>query len=243
MLGETPLACMERFRVAFPAYGAEAMTYAGRLDPMASGLLLCLSGETCKEKELYTNLPKTYVFEVLVGFHTDSYDLLGLVDEVGTTTLSDGGFRKALATCVGTFTQEYPPFSSKTVGGVPLHTLTRRGETDFDLPTRNVSIEKLELISSKQSLGEALCKEILHRTSLVVGDFRQKEIIERWRSVLQPHPENEYTIFECSVTCSSGTYVRGLVHRLKELTGIPLCTFAICRTEVGSYALPTAVIL
>ena len=53
------------------------MTYAGRLDPMASGLLIVLAGEETKNKEKYLNLDKEYLFEVLFGFKTVTYDFLG----------------------------------------------------------------------------------------------------------------------------------------------------------------------
>ena len=78
-LGETPLACLEKMRLEH-GIGAEIpMTYAGRLDPMAEGVMILLVGEECKNKEQYLGLDKTYGFEVLVGFQTDTYDLLGLV--------------------------------------------------------------------------------------------------------------------------------------------------------------------
>ena len=55
------------------------MTYAGRLDPMASGVLLVLAGEETKNKDKYLGLDKEYDFEILFGFATDTYDILGKV--------------------------------------------------------------------------------------------------------------------------------------------------------------------
>jgi len=55
------------------------MTYAGRLDPLAEGLLLVLTGEECKNKEKYLGLDKEYEVDVLFGFATDTYDILGKV--------------------------------------------------------------------------------------------------------------------------------------------------------------------
>ena len=42
--GETPLECLERFRVEQPLYKDATLSYAGRLDPMAEGILLVLVG-------------------------------------------------------------------------------------------------------------------------------------------------------------------------------------------------------
>ena len=50
-LGQTPLECILEYK---KNTGEERpMTYAGRLDPMAQGLLLCLVGEECKNKDQY----------------------------------------------------------------------------------------------------------------------------------------------------------------------------------------------
>ncbi|MDQ3244755.1 MAG: tRNA pseudouridine(55) synthase TruB, partial [bacterium] len=77
--GETPLEALESFRVKAKIGKEVKMTYAGRLDPMASGLLIILAGEECKNKEKYLRLDKEYNFEVLFGFATDTYDILGKV--------------------------------------------------------------------------------------------------------------------------------------------------------------------
>ena len=80
--GETPLESLENFRSKNSKYFNLPMTYAGRLDPMASGLLLILAGEEVKNKEKYLNLEKEYEFEVLFGFSTDTHDILGKVISV-----------------------------------------------------------------------------------------------------------------------------------------------------------------
>ena len=79
-LGETPLECLERVRSEQGIADDIPMTYAGRLDPMAEGLLIILIGEECKNKEKYLGLDKTYEFKILVGFSTDTYDLLGMIN-------------------------------------------------------------------------------------------------------------------------------------------------------------------
>ncbi|MBP6060753.1 MAG: hypothetical protein KA515_01980, partial [Candidatus Pacebacteria bacterium] len=77
--GETPLSALERFRAKNKGYKDLPITYAGRLDPMASGVLVLLAGEKTKEKDKYLFLDKEYEFEVLFGFATDTYDILGKV--------------------------------------------------------------------------------------------------------------------------------------------------------------------
>eukprot|EP01087_Luapelamoeba_hula_P020595 TRINITY_DN7053_c0_g1_i1.p1 TRINITY_DN7053_c0_g1~~TRINITY_DN7053_c0_g1_i1.p1 ORF type:complete len:396 (-),score=81.33 TRINITY_DN7053_c0_g1_i1:14-1201(-) len=53
--------------------------YAGRLDPMARGLLLCLVGDENKRQKGHELLEKEYKFELLLGVATDTFDVLGLV--------------------------------------------------------------------------------------------------------------------------------------------------------------------
>jgi len=52
-IGETPLELIKRV-----AFNKTPVTYAGRLDPMAEGLMILLIGSEVKEKEKYLNLIK-----------------------------------------------------------------------------------------------------------------------------------------------------------------------------------------
>ena len=54
--GETPLERLQKFRLKNRKYKSVKMTYAGRLDPMASGLLLVLAGEEVKNKQKYIDI-------------------------------------------------------------------------------------------------------------------------------------------------------------------------------------------
>ena len=94
--GETPLQALMRVRKVYPELKDLPLTYAGRLDPMATGLLLVLIGEECKRKDEYLALSKTYEFEVLFGASSDTGDILGIVnaggrdvDESAVTQLAD----------------------------------------------------------------------------------------------------------------------------------------------------------
>ena len=84
--GETPLEALENLRLKENIAPEVSMTYAGRLDPMAEGLIIILVGDAFKEenKKKYLGLDKTYELEILVGFDTDTHDLLGLVQNIKT---------------------------------------------------------------------------------------------------------------------------------------------------------------
>lgn len=259
--GETPLQCLERTRSEYAISSFVPMTYAGRLDPMAEGLLILLTGDECKKKDQYLNLDKTYEFEVLVGFSTDTYDLLGLqaspnkqferslpigrqardqlsTDLNQTVRNIPSDFVSALRSSVGTFIQTYPPFSSKAVGGRQLFQLSIDNTLPEVLPSHEVTIRKLTHMSSRSISREELQKEIIERISGVKGDFRQDAIIELWQQALAQSLEKEFSIFSCKVECSSGTYIRQLACDISRQINVPLVTYSIKRTRVGEYLIP-----
>jgi len=227
-LGETPLEALNRLRLEMPEYGDLPMTYAGRLDPMAEGELLVLIGEECKKKDQYLGMDKEYEFEMLFGFKTDSYDLLGLSSTLNflkEDLISD--LPKILENKKGKFVQKYPPFSSKTIGGKQLFQKTKDGDT-FDLPEREVEIYEIQFLGFREIVGDTLLEEIKRRINLVNGDFRQEEIIKKWEEVLKGRELDVFYIAKAKMVCSSGTYVRSLVNGLI----FHATTFSIKRTRI-----------
>ncbi|MDB5238840.1 MAG: truB, partial [Candidatus Parcubacteria bacterium] len=154
-LGETPLEALARYRATRPDLVATTpMTYAGRLDPMASGTLLVLGGDECKNKDKYLALDKEYEIEVLFGMTTDTYDALGLA------TLGDQGSAQIdVAKYVGKIAQEYPAYSSKTVDGIQLHELARAGNLPEEMPVKEVEIYSIEKIGERKIGAADLQKE------------------------------------------------------------------------------------
>lgn len=235
-IGETPLDCLKRVREREGISMDIPMTYAGRLDPMAEGLMIMLAGEECKEKDHYLGLSKAYEFEVLVGFETDTYDLLGLVKSACNETVSSDRFSEVLNTFVGEYEQSYPAYSSKPVDGKPLFQHAREGNK-IEIPTHRVTIESLTVMDVRSITADVLKKEITEKIGKVRGDFRQSDILKEWGGVLENNTQKEFQIFSCIVSCESGTYVRQLVHDLGIKIGVPCVTYSIKRTKVGDYKL------
>src|SRR4051812_2270372 len=90
-IGFTPLQVIEKLREKFPEYKNVKIGYAGRLDPLAHGVLLLMIGDATKEREKYLGLDKSYEFEAVLGVSTDSYDVLGLVNNNLTMKLFNNG--------------------------------------------------------------------------------------------------------------------------------------------------------
>jgi len=234
--GQTPLEALEFFRSKHEEYKGVKMTYAGRLDPMASGLLVILAGEETKNKEKYLKLDKEYNFEILFGFATDTYDILGKVTKARNVIVKKEDLeiiiKKELKNLKGKFTQSYPMYSSKTVLGKQLFQYARDKE-EVDIPSREVEVKSLILGKIRKIRGEKVKQDITKRIGRVKGDFRQKETLNIWNKKIID--ENVFFIASLSVRCSSGTYVRGIVNSLGEKINIPALAWSIKRTKVGKF--------
>ncbi len=237
--GETPLECIERFRSGHNSYKEMKMTYAGRLDPMASGLLIVLAGDEVHNKEKYLGLPKEYEFQILFGFDTDTYDILGKVKHshtnkgIGTKEL-ESHIKKNLKYFTGKFIQRYPVYSSRTVNGKPLFEYARKG-IKLEAPEKEVHVKSLKLKKIRAISAESLLKNIQKRIPRVQGDFRQKEILSIWNKNLSKN-KNKFFIADFYISCGSGTYVRGIAHDLGGKMGIPALAFSIKRTRIGKWS-------
>ena len=240
--GETPLFALEKFRLKNTKYLNVPLTYAGRLDPMASGVLIILAEKEIKNKEKYLALDKKYNFSVLFGFSTDTYDILGKVCSRSATNF----FRQAeirLASLVkdnlkyfkGKFKQKYPIYSSKTVNGKPLFSYARKGES-VEIPDRDIFVKKLIFVRIRNINSEKLFLNIKKRIKKVKGDFRQEEILKIWqKNLLGANKKKIFYIADFSIKCTSGTYVRSLANSLGEKMKIPALALAIKRTKVGKF--------
>jgi tRNA pseudouridine(55) synthase len=234
--GETPLEALERYRQKHKELNDLPMTYAGRLDPMAHGQLLCLVGTACKEKDKYNKLDKIYEFEILLGIHTDTYDILGMIDKTDIRYFERNEIEnidKEIMKFVGKKEQKYPPFSSKTINGKSMFDLVKRGELNpHNIPSHKIKIYSMEKVGSSRIVGRELEANILKRIGKVKGDFRQNSISRLWTRNLEDNLDRVFEILKFRAKVSSGTYVRSLVHELSVKLNIPMCTFSIFRSDI-----------
>lgn len=235
--GETPLEALERLRERESISEDVSMTYAGRLDPAAEGLLLILSEKDVYRKEEFLSLSKTYEFEVLFGVTTDTLDVLGVADihVVPNDWLSKKVF-DLLANFVGTFKWEYPAFSSKTVDGKPLFQHTREGN-DVKIPVREMKVNSLDVLGIKVVNLEDLEEEIIGTIKNTNGDFRQDTLVQSWRRTFTLHGNKHVSIVKFRGEVGSGTYVRVLAEKMAESLELPGMALSIKRTKIGSMSL------
>ncbi len=240
-IGKTPLQVIEKIKEVMPEYKEAKMSYAGRLDPLAHGVLLLMVGEGIVKRNHYLDLPKTYEFTMLYGVATDTYDYLGLLDTfkyiapVSNVNLIVNSFVNSNK---GKQIQSYPPFSSKTVAGKPLFWWAKENRLDeIEVPQREIEVYDFDTISFDTITSEQLQKTIFNNIDLVQGDFRQSEIKEQWKKFFKVNPilPEKLPMITFRLTCSSGTYVRGIVHALGKQIGCGAIAIDILRTAVGDY--------
>ncbi len=244
-VGVTPLQVIYQLREKFPEYRDVKIGYAGRLDPMARGVLVLMVGEAAKERDRYLGLEKEYVFEVLFGVETDTYDVLGVLDE-GLSGRDQVIDKKRLELFVRdyprNFLQAYPPFSSKAVHGRPLFWWSRQNRlSEIMIPSREVEIYEFEVLGMGEILEGDLRDLVNERINLVKGDFRQEKIREGWERFLKNCDMENFMTAKFKIRCSSGTYVRSLVHSMGEAFGTGAVALDIFRTRVGKYKVGEAI--
>lgn len=237
--GETPLECLNRYRAAHPEYKYTKMTYAGRLDPLAEGVLLVLYGEEIKNKEKYLNLDKEYEFEMVLGVETDSFDILGKITnyELKITNLNVEDINEALKNFVGKRIQEYPPYSSRTVKGKPLFEWAKEDRLgEIEMPKREVEIYDLKLLGKKNMTKSRFEKLVFDSTSIVQGDFRQNEIRKSWVNFFQKSNKKRFIVLKLIISSSRGTYVRSVINTLGKQLETGAIASHIKRIRVGNYS-------
>ena len=249
-LGDTPYQTVQKFKKRFPEYTDTKISYAGRLDPMAEGLLLLLTGEENKNRKDYESLPKTYQFTILLGIETDSYDTLGKIvhfsyssfhlktfNEIGKSMKNDKWrMKNILRSFVGKHKQPYPPYSSKAVRGRPLYWWARHNRlNEIEIPKKEIEIYNLDLLSTKRIKIQELRNKVQDDIKKVAGNFRQEQILKSWGQFFESTHISSVPIFNFKISCSSGTYVRGLAHEIGKKLDCGAIALSIKRTSVGNF--------
>ena len=232
---------LEKFRRQAKISAKAKLTYAGRLDPMASGVLLILEGASQAQKEKFLALDKKYKAKILFGFSTDSYDLLGMPKTGKPMVISRVQILRSLDYYKGKVKLPIPGFSSVQHKGSSLFVLTRQGKIlEKDLPNRLMDIKSLKLLSTGQISATALNKKIELGIKKVTGDFRQEKILKAWNKILKGRKE-KYQSIELLISCGSGTYIRSIANNIGKRLGMESVLLNLERLSVGKYNLKNTI--
>ena len=225
------------------------MTYAGRLDPLAEGVLIILTGDECKKKDLYLGLDKEYQVEILLGVSSDTGDALGVVktkDRSNTYDIKNKDeaysleiIKEKVTTLIGKRKEKYPAYSSKPVHGKPLFMHAREGNIDaIEIPQKEIEIYSIDVLSVVEVGLNELVDRATERVGKVKGDFRQTESIKSWHSLMELYMSGQipkFHLIKIRAHVSPGAYMRTLAEKLGKLLGTRALAWKIKRTKIGEY--------
>lgn len=128
-------------------FGTKSIGHIGTLDPMATGVLVCLIGKYTKLGSIMVNHDKEYIATFKLNVLTDTLDIEGKVLKTDNKIISLEDMQGAIEHFNGlTYMQEVPIYSAVKVNGKKLYDYARSNE-DVILPKKEVTIYKLELVS------------------------------------------------------------------------------------------------
>lgn len=224
----------------------EKATHTGTLDPMAEGVLVVLTDADRFSKEKWSDVKKTYDFEILLGFTTDSHDLLGLVttnmQETNSKNINPEGIKNILKEIQKKDYQIIPEFSAKRYKGKSYFDFAKTGEELPESRQEN-EIYSLQLQEVLEIHKDNLFNSIFTKLSFISGDFRQIEIINQWKSIEKNTSIDYFFILKCQATTSKRTYIRSIVRDLSYSLQVPATTFSISRIANGSFQIKDCICL
>jgi len=199
------------------------ISFAGRLDPMASGVLaLILDDSKSLISSSLTSHYKTYRFNVILGLTTDTFDILGLITKIYPPHfISRDKISSILSDISHIKSQQYPPFSSRSVSHpltgkkISLWEITKMG-IHVDPPNHDIDIKYLSLLSDTTITYYDLFNIISSRINTLSpsSDFRQSDILKLWESYLPIFNNRLFQIITCEASVSPGTYIRGIANSI-----------------------------
>lgn len=128
-------------------FGTKSIGHIGTLDPMATGVLVCLIGKYTKLGSIMVNHDKEYIATFKLNVLSDTLDSEGKVLKTDNKIISLEDMQGAIEHFNGlTYMQEVPIYSAVKVNGKKLYDYARNNE-DVILPKKEVTIYKLELVS------------------------------------------------------------------------------------------------
>lgn len=119
--------------------------HTGTLDPFATGLMIIVVGQECKNASNYSKLDKVYEATIRLGQVSSTGDTEGELTDVSGEQPSMEAIENALQEFVGEITQKPPIYSAIKINGERAYKLAREGK-EFEMPDRKVSVYSLELI-------------------------------------------------------------------------------------------------
>jgi tRNA pseudouridine55 synthase len=132
--------------VARRALATSRVGHTGTLDPMATGVLVLVSGRATRLAKYLAHDIKGYEAHVTFGRATTTYDAEGAATAESGRVPERAALEAALATLAAARTQVPPAYSAKKVDGEIAHRAARR-DAPLALPPVAVTVHRLALVA------------------------------------------------------------------------------------------------
>lgn len=126
-------------------FNTKKIGHTGTLDPLATGVLVCLFGKYTKLVDLITSYEKEYIATIKLGIKTDTLDITGNIIDKSDIYISKEKVEEVFKSFPKKYNQEVPAYSAVKINGKKLYEYAREN-IEIELPKREVEIKKLELI-------------------------------------------------------------------------------------------------
>lgn len=125
--------------------------HTGTLDPLATGVLVCLFGKYTKLVNLITSYEKEYVATIKLGIKTDTLDITGNIIDKKEVNITKEKIEEVFNNFPKKYYQTVPLYSAIKINGKKLYEYARNNEKVI-LPKREVNIYKLELLEYNNTI-------------------------------------------------------------------------------------------
>ena len=135
-------------------FGTRKVGHAGTLDPMATGVLILGIERGTKFLAHMVTATKAYNATISLGASTTTDDFEGeIISQTSAAHITDAEILSAIANLTGDIMQKPAKVSAIKIDGRRAYQRVRDGE-DVDIPARPVTVNRFEVLESRQSPRE-----------------------------------------------------------------------------------------
>ncbi|ORY86301.1 pseudouridine synthase [Protomyces lactucae-debilis] len=229
------------------------MGHGGTLDPLASGVLIVGVGKGTKQLGSFLGCSKEYEAIALFGIATDTYDSEGkIVSRCPCKHVTKALLERTIAAQFrGDIMQTPPIYSALKMQGKPLYEYAREGKPlPAEIKARPATVSRFDVthvttehewVEPKEEAAEEirLAAQAL-KTLKPDPETELKHVTETEKTTESAKSDEKLVAVHLSMTVSSGTYVRSLIHDLGIAVGSAAHMVSLVRSRVGDYTLADA---
>jgi tRNA pseudouridine(55) synthase len=226
-------------------YKYSKICYAGRLDPLAQGMMLILTDEDVKLMSINLKHNKTYKFDIILGLATSSSDIAGNIinDENISSDYDEVFLKNKLIEFIKIYDyQDYPNVSSFVIkheifGRKPLWWFAKNNIT-VNIPNKTIEILDYKIYNITKITEHDFYNDALERLKTITNNKTIDELyiddyINIYKNKIECLNSNFKETYKVKVsmelTVSSGFYIRQFCNDFGKYINISAIAFDITR--------------